>query len=483
MIKKTFRILTIAFVLLTCFVLGKTFLSESRQVPGLKANEISINDSAIFRLQKAIQFKTISWGDSSGTGNTEFEGFHSFLRKSFPGVFSTMETDIHNNHALLLKWKGVNDKAKPLLLLAHQDVVIANDKGWEYPPFSGAIENGFIWGRGTLDDKGSLMAILEACELLISEGFLPKINILLAFGDDEEINGNGAKCIANQLKSENIQPWMIIDEGLVITQGIVPMTNKAVALIGTSEKGYLSLKISTKSDGGHSSTPVSPNAIELLSKNIRVLCEELSDCYLCEPVDDFLSWLGPELRWPEKIIFANRWGSQTLINKIYQQTASGKALVCNTCTPTVFISGKEDNVVPGTASAILNLRLLPGSTIEHTLRKAKELIDSSNTQIEISGNAYNPARVSPTNSKAFRYLAATTATVFPESIVMPNLMLASSDSRNFNEISSHIFRFAPYRLNKDDVERIHGVNERIQISDYLKMPVFYYHLIKNIQEN
>ncbi|MDO9511488.1 MAG: M20/M25/M40 family metallo-hydrolase [Bacteroidales bacterium] len=480
MSRKIIYYISFPVMLLLVIMVTKTLIMKSKQADIQTYSTVAFNDSLVWRLQKAIQYKTLSFTDTSNNLTSEFDGFHAFLFKQFPAVFKTMTKRTFNHHALLLHWKGRNESLSPLVLLAHQDVVNVNDSAWKYPPFSGKIVDDFLWGRGTLDDKGSLMAILEACEKLITENYQPQRSIFLAFGDDEEINGVGAKQISAWLQSQKIEPYMVIDEGLVITEGIVPMTNQPVALIGTSEKGYLSLRITATSDGGHSSTPKSPNSIELINLYTQKLCAELSNSTICKPVEDFMDWLGPELAWPEKVIFANRWLTQPIITGIYRNSPSGNALVTTTCTPTVLSAGNEDNVVPQTAFAILNLRLLPGTTIENVLDQAHSIIKDEEISIRIEGNAYNPARVSSASGPEFNYLAGIIRSTFPDALVMPNLMLASSDSRNYSEISKNVFRFAPYRLNENAIDGIHGNNERISVSDYRKMPVFYYQLMKSL---
>ena len=319
--KKTLKFLGIFVLVLVVVLLLKTVLYPSKQLDVNPVEAIEINDKSVQNLSKAITFKTISNEDYSLTDTSQFVHFHVFLDSTYPLIFEHLEKEIHGNNALLYRWQGKNTNLKPLILMAHQDVVPVVEENWEKGPFSGENDGEFIWGRGTLDDKGSLISILEAVERLLEEGFVPERTIYLAFGDDEEVLGNGAKTLAAILKNRGVEAEMVIDEGMVITSGIVPMISSSVALIGTSEKGYLSVQITSKFEGGHAAMPQAETAISILSKALVAITENQPAPEFTPPVKGFLSYIGPEIPWPARIVFANQWLLGGLLKSIY--TSSG----------------------------------------------------------------------------------------------------------------------------------------------------------------
>jgi len=386
--------------------------------------------------------------------------------------------------SLLYTWKGKNSALKPVILMAHMDVVPAGESdSWQKKPFSGENDGTYIWGRGTLDDKSSMISILEAVEKLISENYQPDRTIYFAFGHDEELGGlRGAQVIASKLKERGVTAEFILDEGMLITLGIVPMINKPVALIGTSEKGYLSVKLSVEMSGGHSSTPEKESAIIVLSKSINKMLDKQMKARISGPVKDFVRYIGPEMPFYAKAIFANSWLFKNLILKIYTGTSTGNALVRTTTSPTIIHAGIKDNVIPTKAEAVVNFRILPGETSADVLQHLTRVISDQRVKITSLEGFIEPSPTSPVDVAGFKTISATIRQVFQETIVSPTLMLSSSDSRNFSAISNNIFRFIPQVVASEDIARIHGLNERIKISDFMRSIGFYYQLIKNIEK-
>ena len=368
------------------------------------------------------------------------------------------------------------------MLLAHQDVVPVDSSQWQFAPFKGLMDQTYVMGRGSLDDKGSLMAILEALEKMLSEGFKPRRSLYLAFGADEELDGKGAAAMAKWMLQLKLQPAIILDEGLVITNGMVPMIDKPVALIGTAEKGYASIKLSIVLAGGHSSAPGKETVITVLSQAVLDVTQKLPQTRICQAVDDFMDYLCPETAWPERIVFANRWLFNPLIQSVYKTTPSGSALVSTTAAATVFNAGTTDNMLPAEASAIINCRILPGETTQQLMERLTRLLDDPRIKLEFVSTRIDPSPVSPIENEAFKTLATTVRQQFPEALVMPNLMIATSDSRHYAKVCPYVYKFAPYNLSSNDLEGIHGSNERIKITDYEKMISFYAGLIQNFDE-
>lgn len=470
--KRFFKYLGIVFLILVIILIGKTLLLTSKQ-PKVVAYPITVTDSnAIHRLQKAIQIATVSHDDPKLNDSNTFIELHKHLQLSFPTIYSRMSVKTLGNHALLFELKGSDPSLRPIILMAHQDVVPADSARWKHLPFSGESYKDSIWGRGTLDNKGSLMAIMEAMEFQLKNGYNPKRTILLAFGDDEETAGNGAKAIVHHLKIRGVKAEMVLDEGMAITQGMVPLVSKPVALVGTAEKGYATIKLEVIESGGHSSTPKSNTAISTLSKAITEIHEHPLGSRFSQPVDDFLTYLGPEIEWPAKAIFANRWIFNPVIKSIYKSSPAGNAIVTTTIVPTIIQAGSKENAIPSLATAYVNARILPGDSPESVLAYIKEIVNNKDINITLTaGRAPSPS--SPVNVSAYERLSHSIARQYKDTYVMPTLMLAGSDSRYYSSISQNVYRFAPYKVTDTDLERIHGVNERIAINDYLQMIGFY----------
>lgn len=480
-VKKTLKLIGFGLLTLLTVLVINTLLVTSKQPnpsPGLGLKPLP---GFAERLSGAIQLPTINHYEPS-VDSIVFTRFHEYLRHSFPKVFKSAELQLFEYYALLISFKGSDTTQKPIVLLAHQDVVPADSSQWHFPPFKGLMDQTHIKGRGTLDDKGSLMAILEAMEKMLTEGFIPQRSIYLAFGADEELDGKGAAAMANWMLQHKLQPAIILDEGLVITNGMVPMIDKPVALIGTAEKGYASIKLSIVLAGGHSSAPGKETAISVLSSAVLKATQSLPQTRICQAVDDFMYHLCPETAWPERIVFANRWLFNPLIKSVYKSTPSGTALVSTTAAATVFNAGTTDNVLPSEASAIINCRILPGETTQQLMERLTKLLDDPRIKLEFVSTRIDPSPVSPIENEAFKTLATTVRQQFPEALVMPNLMIATSDSRHYAKVCPYVYKFAPYNLSSNDLEGIHGTNERIKIADYARMISFYAGLLQNFDE-
>lgn len=481
MIKKTAIYAGLTILSLLIVLIINTLLFRTKQIDITYEGPVTVSEQSVGNLSRILQFKTVSAGDTVSADSSAFTAFHHFLEEAYPLVHNTMKKEKYHHFALLFGWEGKNSSLKPAVLMAHQDVVPAIDEDWDADPFSGEIKNDAIWGRGALDDKGSLVSIMEAAEKLLSEGFTPERTIYLAFGDDEEIEGNGARILADALKQKGVEAEIVLDEGMTIVNGIIPMISKPVATIGTSEKGFLSVRLSCEVEGGHSSMPQAETAISILSEAIVEITENQPAPVFSEPVKGFLSFIGPEIPWPAKIVFANRWLLGGVLKSIYASSGPGNATVRTTTAPTIISGGFKDNVLPVSAYAIINFRLLPGDPSSEIIDRLGKVIDDDRIKIEPIEGKREPAPVSPTDNLAFRILQKTINQNFKDILIAPTLMLGASDSRNYSVVSKNIYRFAPYNLREEDLESIHGKNERIRIDDFRNMIGFYYRFIKNLQ--
>jgi len=365
--------------------------------------------------------------------------------------------------------------------MAHMDVVPANEAdSWTKPPFSGVNDGSYIWGRGTLDDKGEMIMILEAVEKLLKENYRLERTIYLAFGHDEEISGlKGAQVIASTLKSRGVEAEYVLDEGYAVTIGIVPMVSKPVALIGTSEKGYLSVNLTVELPGGHSAYPEKETAITVLTRALNNIVDHQMKADISKPVDDFIRYIGPEMPFYARAIFANKWLFKPVILKIYQGSNTSNALVRTTTAPTIINAGSKENVIPTKAEAVVNFRILPGEFSSDVMEHLKNVISDDRVIISKLEGTSEPAAVSPVDGLGFKTLLKTIRQVYPEAIIAPIMMLAASDSRKYIELTRNIYNFAPIVVTSDDLARTHGLDERIKIEDYNQGIVFYYQLIKN----
>ncbi len=472
MVKRIFLFLGAALFVLIGVLLFNTFSAKSVQPTGAAIKPIAIDaQKAAGRLSEAVKFATIS--DTNFYVDTVFDGFNAYLKQTYPDVFAALALQTFGKHAFLLTWQGSNPALKPLLFLGHTDVVPVEEATlptWEEAPFGGKIANGFIWGRGAIDDKSTVLGLLEATSALLKQGFKPERTIYLSFGADEEIGGrDGAVRIAEFFRKNNISFEAISDEGTLLTQNIVPgITNRPVALIGISEKGYLSVKLSCKIAGGHSSMPAAENAVSVLTNALYKLNNNPFPNKLSEPINGFITYMGPEMPFAQKLAFSNSTLLKSLIFSAYQKTPSGQAMIHTTMTPTILKAGIKDNVVPTLAEATLNLRILPGETVEGTLEYlAKTIADERVVLTKIDGAA-NPSSVSNYKNEAFTSLGLALKDVYPDALVTPFLMLGATDSRHFEGLSDNIYKFMPVLFESEDLARFHGANERVSIANFEK---------------
>ena len=482
--KKVFRILLGLIVALLIIVIIKTVTFKSLQIKSESATLPVFGKESVSNLSKAITFPTISNALNLPIDTTAFKGYLNFLSEAYPLIHSKLKKETFSCFSLLYTWEGKNATLKPFILTAHMDVVPAvGIDSWTYPPFSGSIDGTYIWGRGTLDDKVEMISILEAVERLLSENYQPERTVYLAFGHDEEINGlRGASVIAAALKDRGENAEFVIDEGSCVIVGLVPMIINPVAQIGTSEKGYLSVSISVEMGGGHSSYPEKETAITVLTKALNNVVNNQMDARITEPVNDFIRYIGPEMPFYAKAIFANRWLFNGIILNIYQRSKTSNALVRTTTAPTIFNAGIKDNVIPTKAEAVLNFRILSGETSADVMEHLKTVISDERVKFSMLQGFSEPSPVSPTDSYGFNTIHKTIREVYPDAFVAPTMLIGGTDSRKYIEVCKNIYNFAPIVISTEDLARLHGIDERIKIEDFTRGIGFYYLLIKNSNE-
>jgi carboxypeptidase PM20D1 len=468
-----------------CILLGviavRTLSFTSRQINTPPIQQISLSRDAISRLSEAIQYRTITNQASAGSESGEIQRFQDFLTKSFPRVHKLLSKETIGGHSLLYSWKGKDERLKPVLLMAHVDA--ATESSWHHPPFSGQVADGYIWGRGTMDDKGSVLAILEAAENLLASGFEPQRTFYFAFGHDEEVGGNnGAANIAATLRSRGVELEFVLDEGLNILGGIISGLSSPVALIGIAEKGYLTLRLTTETPGGHSSMPPPDTAIGVMSRALHKLSASPFSSRLDGPTRRMLEFIGPEMAWSKRLVLANLWLFDPLVRRQLAASPLTNAAIRTTLAPTIISAGVQENVLPTRAAAVINLRLLPGDTIASAIEHVRKAIDDPKVQLTPLPVRMEPSSVSDIESPSFTLLHRTIRQTAPEAIVAPSLLVAATDSRHYSALTRNIYRFLPITLRPEDTKRYHGIDERISIQDYDRCVRFYAQLIRNSQK-
>ena len=483
MIKKLILALLALFGILVLVLVVRTVRFSSRQVVVSPVARLTLDSAALLdRLSRAVQFRTVSSRDAAQMPGEEFQRFHDFLNEAFPQIDKQLHKETVGGHSLLYTWKGQESGVKPILLMAHMDVVPASGQSWRHPPFSGAFVDGYVWGRGSMDDKASIMAILEAVEHLLGNGFVPKRTVYLAFGHDEEVGGHGgAAKIAELLRSRAVELEFVLDEGMNILNGIVPGISAPVALIGIAEKGYLSISLTAETAGGHSSIPPAETAIAIVGRALQKLDAQPFPSQLSGPTRQMFEFLGPEMSWTNKLTLANLWLFDPLVRRQLARSPITNAAIRTTVAPTIFNAGVTENVLPPGATAVINLRLMPGDTIASAVARVRRVIDEPNIKLAPLPVQMEPSSVSDIHSRSFNLMQRTIRQIAPAALVAPSLLVSATDSRHYAGLTKNIFRFLPITLGPDDTKRYHGIDERISVDDYERCVRFYAQLIHNSQ--
>lgn len=471
-------------LLFVVYLLVKTFTFTSNQLQVDTIEKAAISDSSILRLQEALRLKTISFENVQDFDSSPFEAFNTLLVNNYPLIDSLLDHQIFSEYSHLYKWHGTNSTLKPIVLMGHIDVVpIASPDKWSVDPFAGEIKDGKIWGRGTIDDKFSVIGILEAVEMLLAQRYQSERTIYLSFGHDEEIGGEkGAVLIADHLASQNIKAEFILDEGYAITQKLVPGIAADVAMIGVGEKGSTTIEFTVDMDGGHSSQPSKETAIDVLASAISKLKANPLKASLSGAMNGFMDQLGPEMGFVNKMAFANRNLFKGMIIGTYESASNaGNALVRTTTAPTIFEAGIKENVIPTFARAVVNFRIIPGQTADDIMEHATSIISDDRVKANFYGFNTNPSPVSPLDSDGYNVINKTIKQVFDKTLTGPNLVIAATDSRHFGAVSNNIYRFVPYHINEENINTFHGIDERIPVEDYKDAIRFYMQLIRNSQ--
>ncbi len=473
-----------AVVVLAAIVAVNTFRLGSKQLQVAAVPRAAVDEQgAAKRLAEAVRFKTISNFLNPDQDADALRGLREHIAASFPAFHAVAKREIVGGHSLLYTWEGSDAAAKPIALLAHQDVVPVapgTEKDWQQPPFDGVIADGFIWGRGSWDDKGNLYSMLEAAEQMAKAGFRPKRTIYFAFGHDEEVSGQrGAKAIAALLASRGVKLDFVLDEGLLITDGIMKGLDQPAALIGVAEKGYATLVLTSRATPGHSSMPPRETAIGMMAAALARLEDHSLPARVRGAVGEMFDTLAPEMHGFNRVVLSNLWLFKPLLVREFDKSGPTRAMVRTTTALTIFNAGDKDNVLPGNAEATVNFRLLPGDTQDSVTAHVRDTVKNDKIAIAPFPGNTNPPPVTGTASTGYRVLNQTIREVFPDVIVAPGLMIAATDSRHYAGLTDNIFRFSPVRATSEDLKRFHGTNERLSIANYADMIRFYLRFIQS----
>ncbi len=482
--KKILAALGFVLLLLIAVLLLRMILIKSHQVQAPPVTDLAVDArAAAERLAGAIRFVTVSHENGANVEAAAFDGLHRYLEQTFPKTHAALTREVVGGYSLLYTWKGKKPEMQPILLLSHQDVVPVEpgtEKDWTHPAFSGFLDGTWIWGRGTLDDKMGMMGILEAVEMLVARGFQPDRTVYLAFGHDEEVGGrNGAAALAALLQQRGVRPAFILDEGGLIAEGSIPGVAKPAALVGTAEKGVLSVELVARSEGGHSSMPARHGAIG----NLAAAIERLEDHQMPSRLDGATrrsyQYLAPEMPFGPRLMLANLWLFGPLLERQSAGDPAGNARIRTTTAPTIFQAGIKENVLPHEARAVVNFRTLTGDTIPKVLQHVREVVGPG-IRVQATGNANVEASPeSDVRAPEFGLIQRTLVQIFPRVIVAPNLLSGSTDSKHYRSLSPNVYRFVPMRLKLEDLKRIHGTNERLGIENYGEIVRFYAQLLRN----
>ncbi|MBE8220202.1 MAG: M20/M25/M40 family metallo-hydrolase [Alphaproteobacteria bacterium] len=477
--KRILKLLLVALVIISGVVAVRTYIPA--QAPQAGTPYVFEPDAGAIAqiMSEAVGYKTISYGRDKPTSAKELKAFHRFLRRKFPLVHRRLTHEVVADYSLLYTWKGSAPTQKPVVLLGHLDVVPVIPAQWKQPPFKGIIKDGFIWGRGTLDNKVNIVGILSAAEAMLREGKTPTRTIYFAFGHDEEQGGlDGARALAKVLKTRGVQAEFVLDEGGAVTSGVLPGSTTRMAVIAPAEKGIVTLTLTAPGDGGHSSTPPAQTAIGILAAGITKL-EANQFPRDFSHTKTFFESIADDFALPLRIVMKNLWLFEPVVMFSLRNDFQVQAGMRTTTAATVIAGGVKSNVLPIRATAKVNFRILPGETPDTVRARVIEVMDDPRIDVAFDGSGQmgmGPSPVSPQAGYGWETIISAIRDISaPEKILIaPRLLVGATDTRHYREISPNHYRFVYMNVAREDLGGIHGTNERIGVNA-LKDTVRFFH--------
>jgi len=448
-----------------------------------------IDETKIFeraeKLAGALRIPTVSYEPDVQEKQAILK-LHQYLEKNFPLVHSSsfIKKEVINEYSLLYSVEGVNPGKLPYLLASHLDVVPADPKTWEVPPFSGNIINKtHIYGRGAIDDKSGVLGILEALEYILEKGEQPLRSFFIAFGHDEEISGRrGAQELAKVLVSRGVKRLdFVLDEGFPVIEYAALCADKKIAMIGVTEKGSLTLELSVAGSPGHSSLPPSESPIGILASAVAKLEDQQQPLMFGQgPEYATFQYLAPFVSFWYRLMYSNLWLFSGLIAHEMDQNRAMRPFIRTTTAVTKFNSGIKDNVIPPLATATVNHRIHPAQTVNQVVQYDREVISDPRVRIRVKvAREAHPVSTFGPSSLQFQLMVHTIKQIFHDVVVVPGVFIANTDTRWYLNFTSSLYRFIPVVITPDDLTRYHGNNERISINHYHQAVNFYYRVMRN----
>ena len=430
-------------------------------------------------LGAAVRFKTVSNQNAADNQVAEWDKLQAWLAATYPKSHAAMQKELLGQ-TMVYTWPGSDPSAQPIIMMAHQDVVpvtAGTEKDWKHDPFAGVIADGTVWGRGTIDDKGSLVALFEAMEALAAHGFKPKRTIYLVSGHDEEVGGDGAKAAAELLKSRNVKALFTLDEGGLITSD-TPIVNGPAMMIGVAEKGYMTLRVTAPAVGGHSSMPPAEIGSVNLAKAIVAINDNQFPMELRGPAASMLDVLAMKAGGMTKVAAANKWLLGGTIKSQMAKSPSSAALLHTTIAPTMLEGSPKENVLPQSANALVNYRIAPWDNSKLVLERARAVTANLGVKVDYTERApREPTPVSSATSLGWQLIVASAEAGHPGVIASPYLVVGGTDSRSMTPISDDVYRFAAISLATSETKMIHGTNEHMTVKNLESLIAFYTRLL------